>query len=94
MHASLNVNREGVGAECCKVTDVTVWSLNHEMDIQWLFGVLSDGCNDRHTITDVRDEHAIHDVDVVPVRLTPLYHLNISREVSKISGQQRRSDEM
>ena len=94
MGAGFRVHRQDMGTECREVADVTVGGLDHEVDVHRLVRMTSDGFDDGHAEADVGDEHAVHHIDMMPVRLAGLDHLNIPGEVSEICSQERRSDEV
>jgi len=94
VNARLRVNRENVGAQICKMSDVPVGRLNHEVHIEGFLGMTADGSNDGHAVTDVGDEHAVHDINVVPIGVTVVYHGHVAGQVSKVSGEQRGGDKV
>ena len=94
VNASLCMNRENVGTQIGKMSDIPVGCFNHEVHVEGLFGMTANGSNDRHAITDVGDEHAVHDINVVPIGVTVVYHGYVAGQVSKVSGEQRGGDEV
>jgi hypothetical protein len=59
----------------------------HEMDIKRLFAILCNILQDRKTERDVRDKHAVHNIEMKPIGLTAVNHLQILTKVSKIGRQ-------
>ena len=94
MHASLCMDGQDGCAQSGEVTDVAIRSLDHEVHIQRFLGMASDGLDHRHAKADVGHEHAVHDIDVMPIRLAVLDDFDVATKVSEISGEQRRSDEV
>ena len=53
-----------------------------------------DGGNDGHTVADVGDEHAVHDIDMMPISLAVFNHGDIAAQMGEISSEKRRRNQM
>ena len=52
--------------------------------------MLGDGFYNGHTVGDVGNEYPVHNVDMVPVRITFVYHFYIALQVAEIGRQKGR----
>ena len=88
--ARLIMHGQYVGSQIMKCINVPIGIDNHQVHIQWLFGVFGNGFHHRHTKTDVGNEHAVHDIQMKPIRLRRVDDLYITLQIGKICRQNRR----
>ena len=56
----------------------------HQMHIQWLFGKFLNTFYYGKTKGDIRHKNTVHDIQVKPVGVTPVDHVNIFLQVPKV----------
>ena len=66
---------------------------NHEMHVQRLLAFLCHGLYHRESEGDVRNEHTVHDVEMQPVGLAGIDHLNVGFEVKEICRKKGRRNQ-
>ena len=94
MGASFGVHREDVGPQIGKGLDVPVGVDNHQVHVQRLLGMSSNGLHHGHAKTDVGHKHAVHHIEVEPMRIGGIDPFHIALKVGKIGGEKRRCKEM
>jgi hypothetical protein len=63
----LDMNRDRVCAGFDKTRDVMIGMLDHQVHIEWQFGLLAHKIDNRRAEGNVVDEMAVHDVAVNPI---------------------------
>ena len=71
MRRHFHVHRQHICPGVHEVVQVTVWLLDHQVHIERACGDPLDGADDRLADRDVRDEVAVHDVDMNLVGAAP-----------------------
>ncbi len=69
MRACLNVNRDQIGAGFNKILQISIGILNHQVNVDHrlhFIGERSQGADDDGPHGDVRNEMAVHHIDVDP----------------------------
>src|SRR6188768_4375122 len=67
--------------------NVSLGTFYHEVDIERLDCSLLQCLHDRKPETDIRHEHAIHHIDVKPIRLTAINQVDSLVQIAEISGE-------
>ena len=88
----LGVHVDEVGARAREVLQVAVGLDDHQVEIERNRRRLADRLHDRGTQRDVRDELAVHDVDVDHVGARRRDRLHLFAQAGKISGENGRRD--
>lgn len=78
------------GARFCKAFDVAFRFNDHQVRVEHFRGDLADGREHGKSERKVRDEHAVHHVDVDPFRFAAVEHFGVAAQVEKIGRQDRR----
>ena len=63
---------------------------DHQVRVEHFRGDLADGREHGKSERKVRDEHAVHHVDVDPFRFAAVEHFGVAAQVEKIGRQDRR----
>ena len=65
---------------------------NHQMHIEGLLAHFVHGLEHRKTKRNVWYEHSIHHIQVKPVGLAAVYHVNLGSEIKEVCRQKRGRD--
>ena len=84
------MDRDDVGARFRKAFDVAFRFNDHQVRVEHFRGDLADGREHGKSERKVRDEHAVHHVDVDPFRFAAVEHFGVAAQVEKIGRQDRR----
>ena len=90
MDASLLMHIHHHGAKTGRLTDVALRLLNHIVHVEGLLAGLGHSLKDRKTKGDVRDERAVHHVEMQPVGLAAINHFYVTVEMQEVGRQKRR----
>ena len=88
MYASLEVYVHHHGARGSHLLDVVFGMYNHKMHVERLLALLSHSLDNGEAERDVGYENAVHNVQMKPVGLTVVDHLDVLREVDEVGRQQ------
>ena len=72
------------GARSSHLLDVVLWMHNHQVNVERLLALLCNSLYDGESERDVRHEHAVHDVEVKPVGLAAVYHVDVRTQVDEV----------
>ena len=67
---------------------------NHQVHVHLLLAQAADGLENGDSDGDIGHEYAVHHVEVQPVCLAAVYHLDVSLQVQKVCREERRSNQM
>ena len=62
---------------------------NHEVHVEWFLANLRYSFEYRETKRDVRYKDAIHDVEMQPVGIAAVDHVDVVGKMREVGGQQR-----
>ena len=82
-----DMHRNNVGAGFGKRLEIGIARCDHQMDIECLFGVRTDGANDVWADGNVGNKMAVHDIDMDPVGAGSIDGAHLLAEFCKIGGQ-------
>ncbi|EJX06221.1 hypothetical protein EVA_05669 [gut metagenome] len=66
------------------------WLHYHHVYIQWFLSHFGNCPQYRKSERYIGNKHPIHDIHMYPIGIAPIQHLNIFRQISKISRKNRR----
>ena len=66
---------------------------NHQMHVQRFAGVLSHCLHDGKAERDVGNEDAVHDVQMKPVAVAFVHHVEVALQIAEVGGEKGGSDE-
>jgi hypothetical protein len=87
MAAGLVVDGKDIGTGIVEVMHIAAGVLNHQVHIEWLSGVFLDVFDDGLTEGDVGHKNAVHHVDMEPVALRCIEHLDVALKVAKVGAE-------
>ena len=86
------MEREDAASGLAERVNIADGPLDHQMDIQRQGGDARNGSDDRDADGDIRNKHAVHDVDVDIIGSCGGQRADISLQIDKIRGQNGRCD--
>ena len=89
----LDVHRDHAGAGGDEVFDVAIGLLDHQVHVERPRGDALDRAHDRRADRDVRDEVAVHHVDVNEVGAAALGGRDVAAERGEVGGENRGRDQ-
>ena len=92
LRVGLNMEREDAASGLTERVNIADGPLDHQMDIQRQGGDARNGSDDRDADGDIRNKHAVHDVDVDIIGSCGGQRADISLQIDKIRGQNGRCD--
>ena len=92
MHAGLGVDGDEIGPRPGIGLDPALGLLDHQVEVEREPGALLDGLDDGRSDRQVRDEVAVHDVDVDLVGAGGLHQRHGVAECGEVGGQDARGD--
>ena len=93
VRARFGMDGDDVGAGLGEGVEEGVDRRDHQMDVERLGRVRAERLHHRRADGDVRDEMAVHDVDVDPVGAGLVDRAHLLAEPREIGGQDRGGDE-
>ena len=87
---TMDLHAQDIGAQMGEGFDIAIGIGDHQMHVQRFGGMFGDDFYHRDPIRNIRNEQAIHHIDVVPIGIPSIYHFNITLQIAKIGGQKRR----
>ena len=80
------VYSEDICATVFERLNITLRLNDHQMHIHDLITIIGHGFNHWHSVADVRNKYAVHDIDVEPIGLAFIDHLTIALQIAEIRG--------
>ena len=93
MRARFGVDTDDIGSRLAEGFQIGVRRRDHQVDIERDFDMRTQGFDDIWAKRDVRHKMAVHDVNMQPIGACGLDGARLFAKLSKIRGQQRRSDD-
>ena len=93
MGPGFGMNCDDVGSGLGKGIEQRIDRRNHQMNVEGEFAVRTKRLHNCRTDGEVRNEMAIHDVDVNPVRSRRIDRADLLAEPSEIGGKDGRGDD-
>src|SRR5689334_20647376 len=90
MRASLRVHQDMVGPGVSERRDERINRFNHQVHVERQSAVRAQALQDWRTKADVRDEVAVHDVEMQPVGSSRFDRCNFLVQTREIRSQQAR----
>jgi hypothetical protein len=84
-----DVDDDPVGARRKELRGVLHGIINHQVDINGQVGQSTDGRDQRHAVSQIRDEMTIHNVEMHSARTCLLETPHFALEITEIALQQR-----
>lgn len=79
------MNGQDIGACIPEIREVAVRVDDHQVNIERFLSMLADGLDHGHAERDIGNEDAIHDIEVEPVGLAAVDHIDVTLQVSEVS---------
>ena len=87
--AGLVVDGEDIGAGIAEVLDIAAGVLDHQVHVEGFLRMLLDVLDDGLAEGDVGHKDAVHHVDMEPVALRGVEHLDVALEVAEVGTEKR-----
>ena len=71
-----------------RLLDITLRLLNHVVHIERFLTSLGHSLKHRESKRNVRNERAVHHIEVKPVGLTPINHVDVAVEMQEVGSEQ------
>ena len=91
VYRALDVNQEGRRAGLCEGLHISLGVLDHQVRFQRELRDTLEGPNDQRSNRDVRNEVAIHHIDMDPIGTRRLRLLDLLAKARKVGREDRRS---
>lgn len=87
------MDQDVVGAGPNEVVEIALGLDDHEVHVERLGRGAAHRLDHDRAIADVRNEPAVHDVDVNPVGTRGVHRANLLRQATEVGGKDRRGDD-
>ena len=87
MYASLIVHVHHHGTQLSRLLDITLRVLNHIMNVERFLTGLGYSLEHREAKRDVGNERAVHHVEMKPIGLTTINHVDVAVEMQKVGSE-------
>lgn len=87
MFAGLDMHGNHVSTHLAEALDVSLRTFDHQVDVERLGGALLQRFHDREAKADIRHKHAIHHIDVEPVRIALVDEVDGGIEIAEVGGE-------
>ena len=90
MGASLHMHIHHHGPEFSRLLNVVFGVNNHEMYVKGFLTLLGDSLQHGEAKRDIRDEDTVHHIQVQPVSLAAVNHVQFAVQMQEVSSKQGR----